>query len=91
VPDDDPFEPIEGCSLVRYAAISRELVRGHRGALTTADGILEVHRLTADSWSRIQQGWAARIRASDAVRAAFRELYARDQAVDGSWRSPSRS
>ena len=74
---EDPFEPIGDCSLVRYVQIRRELVRaGHR-----APSVITCHRLTTEQWDEIDRGWSSRIRDSDAVRAAFRELYARDRVI----------
>jgi len=78
VSSEDPFEPISDCSLVRYVRICRELVRAGHGASSAATSVIARHRLTTDEWEAIRRGWSARIRDSEAVRAAFRELYARD-------------
>jgi hypothetical protein len=75
---DDPFEPISDCSLVHYAQICRELVREGNAALPAARSVIARHRLTSAQWEVIDRGWSARICDSEAVRVAFRELYARD-------------
>jgi hypothetical protein len=82
LPPDDPFEPIIQCSLVRYAEICRDLVRNGNGPPSAAVAVLAAHGLEAGEWAEIQRGWSARIRASEAVRVAFRELYARSLARD---------
>jgi hypothetical protein len=82
LPPHDPFEPITGCSLVRYAEVCRDLVRNGNGPPSGAVAVLAAHGLTAIEWAEIHRGWSARIRASEAVRVAFRELYARNLARD---------
>lgn len=82
MPPDDPFEPITDCSLVRYSEICRDLVRYGSGAPSAAAAVLAAHGLGAGEWAEIHRGWTDRIRASEVVRVAFREHYARDLARD---------
>jgi hypothetical protein len=57
-------------------------VRHGSGAPSAAAAVLAAHGLGAGEWAEIHRGWTDRIRASEVVRVAFREHYARDLARD---------
>jgi len=76
--DPDAFEPIEGCSLVTYAAVCRALVRAPGGVGRRLDVVLAEHTVAAAAWDAIQTGWSARIAGDPYVRDAFRRLYLKE-------------
>jgi hypothetical protein len=73
--DPDAFTPVDGYTLEMYAAICRALVRLPAGSTRQVDAALAEHALTADRWTAIRTGWAARIASDPFVRGAFRRLY----------------
>ena len=76
--DPDAFEPIEGCSLVTYAAVCRALVRVPGGAARRLDTVLAEHTVPTAAWDVIRTGWSARIANDPYVRDAFRRFYLRE-------------
>lgn len=76
--DPDAFDPIEGYTLDRYAAVCRALVRWPGGSVRQHETALAEHGLTVDQWTRIRGAWSARIAADPFVRGAFRRMYLGD-------------
>jgi hypothetical protein len=78
--DSDAFDPIDGYTLERYAAVCRALVRVPGGSSRHLESALDDLALTTERWARIRAAWTERIARDPYVRAAFRELYVgRDQ------------
>ena len=85
--DSDAFAPIDGCTLERYAAVCRALVRVPGGSIRQVDTALAEFGLTRDRWDRVRRGWSARIGSDPFVLSAFRRLYV--GAVDADSRGPT--
>jgi hypothetical protein len=64
------------CTLERYAAVCRALVRA--APRTREDRAVELarHGFDAPGWHEVDQAWSARIRTDDATRRAFQVAYA---------------
>jgi hypothetical protein len=76
--DRAAFDPIDGYSLAMYADVCRALVRLPAGSTRQLETALADQGLTLDLWTRIRQGWSARIASDPFVRGAFRGLYLGD-------------
>lgn len=73
-PSEADLEPVNGVSLERYAAVSRDL--GARGApADQAPAVAAGHGIAAGDWHAAVAGWNQRMAAVPAIAVEFNRLY----------------